>query len=159
MKRLNLAETAQLAEIVAAMAVIISLIYVGFQLKANTDAVRSASIQAITSTSIEVIGAQNADPELARIRRTGNEDFSALTADETYRYNILNRQIWLTFHNVYLQRNLGVTGGELWSTYERIICIDMLRPGVVATWSFHARVLDPGFVAMVEACPKFKELK
>ena len=158
MKKLNLTEYAQLAEIIAAIAVVISLIYVGVQLKANTDAVRSVSIQEITNTSVGVLGGQVADPEISRIRRLGNEDLSSLTADEVYRYHILQRQIWLTFHNVYLQRNLQVIGSELWSTYERIICREMLSPGVVETWSHHSHVLDPGFVIIVEACPRFKEL-
>ena len=45
--KISLGQLAQIAEIVAALAVVISLIYVGRQLESNTSAARSATVQAI----------------------------------------------------------------------------------------------------------------
>ncbi len=93
MKKLTLLEYSELAEVFAAIAVVISLVYVGFQIKANTAAVRSASIQAVTNTSITFLGQVIADSDLAHIRRIGDADPSKLTPDEGSRYFTLQRQI------------------------------------------------------------------
>ena len=155
MRKPTLNEWAQLSEIVAAVAVVISLVYVGVGLRANTSAIRSASVQAITNTSVAGLTAQNSSADLSRIRRIGDVDQSALDEDEQYRYRTLYRQIWLSFQNVYLQRNLEVVGDELWETYLRIICAEFQNPGVRATWKDHSSVLNPDFVAAAEACPSF----
>ena len=158
MRKIGLADIGQLAVIIAALAVVVSIFYVGIQLKANTAAVQSASVQAITNTSMEFLSVQNTNPELSKIRETGDSDPSDLDADDVYRYFILNRQVWLMFQNVYLQRDLGIVGTKIWGTYSRIICSELVKPGTVETWPAHSRNLDPGFVAIVEACPTFQEL-
>jgi hypothetical protein len=157
LRKNGLAEFAQIAEIIAALAVVVSIFYVGIQLKANTAAIQSASVQAITNTSMEFLSVQNTNLDLSKIRETGDLDPSDLDPDDVYRYFILNRQVWLMFQNVYLQRDLGVVGSKLWGTYSRIICFELVKPGTVETWQSHARNLDPGFVAVVEACSTFEE--
>jgi hypothetical protein len=152
LKKLTLLEYSELAEVFAAIAVVISLVYVGIQLKTNTAAVQSASIQQVTNTSLSVLAEVTTNPDLARIRRIGDTDPSKLTADESYRYFMLQRQIWLTMQNVYLQRDLEVIGAKMWSTYQRMICRNLLQPGMVELWHYHSDVLDPGLVAFVEAC-------
>lgn len=156
MKRLTLNEWAQLAEIIAAIAVVISLVYVGAGLRANTSAIQSASVQAITNTSVAGLTTQAASADLSRLRRIGDLNYAALDEDDQYRYFTLYRQIWISFQNVYLQRNLEVVGEELWETYLRIVCAEFEKPGVRETWSEHASVLDPGFVAAAEACSTFQ---
>jgi len=155
MKKLTLTEYAQIAEVVAAVAVVVSLVYVGIGLRDNTAAVRSASVQAITTTSQNGLIAESTSADLSRIRRIGDENPSDLDVDERRRYGTLYRQIWLSFQNVYFQRDLGTVGADLWGTYERIICTQFTKAGVRMTWDDHAVVLDPGFVGAAEACTTF----
>ncbi len=58
--------------------------------------------------------------------------------------------------NVYLQKDLDIIGDKTWGTYQKIICGNLLGEGMVELWQYHSDVLDPGFVAIVEACPKFE---
>lgn len=143
---------AQLAEIVAAVAVVVSLLYVGLQLRANTAAIRSSSLQAITSNTASVLQMQAANPELLRIRRTGDESPAALNEEEAYQYYIFYRTFWLNHQNSFFQRRLDVIDDDMWDVYQRVICGNMSRPGVRATWPDHAQVLDTAFVAAVESC-------
>ena len=155
MRRLSLGEFAQIAEIVAAVAVVVSLVYVGIGLRDNTFAVRSASAQAVTNTSLDILFGQATNADLSHIRIVGDDDYSALTEEEKYRYYLLYRPIWLSWQNVYLQQELGVIDPKLWGTYERVICATMDKPGVQESWHIHSSVLDPGFVALAEACSSF----
>lgn len=155
MRKITLSEGAQIAEIVAAIAVVVSLLYVGLQLRANTAAVRSASIQAITSTTADVLLVQSSNPELIRIRRVGDEDHTSLSDDEAYQYYLFYRQFWLNHQNNHFQRRLGVIDDDVWGVFERIICFQTSKSGVRATWPDHTNVLDAAFIAIVEQCPEF----
>ena len=152
MARPRLAELAQAAEVVAAVAVVVSLVYVGRELQTNTAAVRGAAQQSITSAQAEIVLLEASDSALARIRQIGDSDPSALTEAEAFRYHLLLRQIWINLQNVYLQNELGLIDPRLWSVNHRTICGVWSSPGVRTTWPGHRPVLDQGFISLVEAC-------
>jgi hypothetical protein len=151
-KKLQLGELAHYAEIAAAMAVVVSLIYVGRQVEDNTAAIRSSTMQAVADSSDVALQNLTADEDLSRIRMTGDADNSALTELEAKRYMNFNRGQWLRMQNIYAQQQLGVLDEGFWYTYSRIICSIYATHGVRATWSDHSGVLDPNFVKFVESC-------
>jgi hypothetical protein len=55
MSKIKLTELAQIAEIIAAVAVVMSLIYVGKEVQSNTAAVRGASMQAVATTDADIL--------------------------------------------------------------------------------------------------------
>lgn len=74
MKKLSLSELANLAEIVGAAAIVVSLIYVGQELKANTAAVQAASLQSITNSSSVSMLAVVENGDFADIRLRGDQE-------------------------------------------------------------------------------------
>ena len=153
MKKPKLSELANYAEIVAAIAVIASLIYVGRQVEDNTAAIRSSTMQAVANSSDIALQNQAADEDLTRIRLTGNADVSTLSEVEAFRYGSFHRGMWIRMQNIYAQRRLGVLDDSFWYTYSKIICEIYAPPGVRATWPAHSAVLDTEFVEFVESCP------
>lgn len=154
MKKPRLAEFAQMAEVVAAVAVVVSLSYVGRELRTNTIAIRGAAQQSITSAQAEIVLLEASDSAVARIRQIGDADPSRLTEAEAFRYHLLLRQIWINLQNVYLQNELGLIDSRLWNVNHRTTCGVWSSAGVQATWPAHLPVLDEGFAALVEACPR-----
>jgi len=152
MRKPNLTELAHVAEITAAIAVIVSLIYVGQQVRENTAAIRSATMQAVANSSDVALQNQAASEQLSRIRRIGDADFSALTEAEASRYWTVYRAIWIRMQNIHAQQKLGVLDASFWFTYSKIICEIYAIPGARAIWPSHADVLDPDFVEFVESC-------
>jgi hypothetical protein len=152
MKRLGLSELAQLAEVVAAMAVVLSLIYVGRELQSNTAAIRAASLQGVADASAEILLSTASDSALSRIRQVGNRDVSLLTEAEAYRYHTLLRQVLLSLQNVYFQHELGVLDSRIWAGYQRVLCDMFANPGVRDAWAVHEHILDPEFAKLVEDC-------
>lgn len=149
----RLAVLAQLAEVVAAVAVVVSLVYVGRQLRNNTAAIQGSSVQATTINASQSLLEAATDSSLARILRVGSEDPSRLTPTETWRREAFIRQFWLISQSVYLQNELGTMEPREWRTYARIICDVWSRPGTRASWPLHRDLLDEGFVELVESCP------
>lgn len=152
MKRPSLAEFAQLAEVVAAVAVIISLVYVGRELRSNTAAIRAESLQGVADASAQILLTTASDSALSRIRQLGDQDVSLLSEAEAYRYGTLMRQVLLTFQNVYFQYELKVLEPRVWRGYQRVICDYSSNPGIRDTWDLHRHALDPGFAEFVESC-------
>ena len=74
-----MSDLANLAEIVGAVAIVISLIYVGQELRANTAAVQAASLQSITNSSSASMLAVFESGEFAWIRLQCDQDPSRLS--------------------------------------------------------------------------------
>ena len=152
MSKIKLAEIAQIAEVIAAVAVVVSLIYVGTEVQSNTSAVRGAAMQAIATTDANALMTIAADAELSEIIRVGQQDPSQLNPADAFRYRLYMRQFWLSFQNIYQQSELGLIDSSVWQSYVSVICGVWSRPGTRETWSNHVNVLEPSFVAVVEAC-------
>ena len=91
MKKPALGDLANLAEIVGAIAIVISLIYVGQELTANTAAVKAASLQSITNSSSASMLAVVENGDFAEIRLQGDRDPTQLSEVEGLRYVLYQR--------------------------------------------------------------------
>lgn len=152
MSRLKLAELGQIAEIVAAVAVVASLIYVGKEVQSNTSAIQGAAMQAIATTDADALMTIASSADLSEIVRQGHQDSSQLTPADAFRYELFMRQFWLSFQNIYQQSELGLIDPSVWQSYVSVICGMWSQSGVQDTWPVHINVLEHSFVAVVEAC-------
>ena len=152
MSRIRLAELAQIAEVIAAVAVVLSLIYVGREVQSNTSAVQGAAMQAVATTDADALLTIASDSALSEIVRLGYQDSSQLTPADAFRYYLFMRQFWLSMQNVYQQSELNLIDRSVWRSYVSVICGMWSRSGPRETWSDHSDVLNPGFVALVEEC-------
>lgn len=149
---MKLEKWAQVAEIIAAVAVVVSIVYLGREVESNTSAVRGAAMQAIAATDAEILMTVAADSELSEIVRVGQRTPAQLSPAEAFRYRMYMRQFWLSFQNIYQQSELGLIESSVWQSYRTVICGMWSLPGTRATWSDHVNILDSGFVEVVEAC-------
>ena len=154
MSRITLAKFAQIAEIVAAVAIVVSLIYVGREVKNNTRAVQGAAMQAVATTDADALLTIASDSSLSEIIRLGQQDSSQLSPPEAFRYKLHMRQFWLSMQNIYQQSELGLIDLSVWRSYISVICGVWSHPGTRETWPDHTSVLDGAFVAVVEACDR-----
>jgi hypothetical protein len=151
-RKIVLSEWAQIAEIVAAVAVVFSLIYVGFELQENTSAVRAASVQSTTTGIRDGLMMVASDADFTRIVRLGSYERSALSEDEAYRFGIFSRQHWLFFQGMWVQHSLDVLDDSAWQSYQQIICSVLRLPGNREDWPSHVNALNHEFVAWFEEC-------
>jgi hypothetical protein len=83
---MNLNDLANLGQIIGAVAVVISLFYVASQIRQNTNAVRSATAQAVHEHFSIWYNLVAADAELAQIAANGLRDYSSLSEQERVRF-------------------------------------------------------------------------
>ena len=150
----TLSNLAHLAEIIGAIAIVISLIYVGRELNANTAAVQAASLQSVTNASSVSMLAVVENEDFARIRIQATRDVSQLSETERLRWFLYQRQMWLHFQNVWQQWELGTLDNGVWQGYERVICRDLLGDDAARQqWrDRHVYALSAQFVSHLEKC-------
>ena len=111
---MNWAAIGAVSDMLGAIAVVLSLVYVAAQVRHNTDALsRAASADAIAGIrhwNENVIG----DPALARIFSRGVEDMNALDEDGRIRFIILMLNLIKTFEDMHYQFSKGAMEPEVW---------------------------------------------
>ena len=93
MRKLDLAEWASIAEVVGAIAVVISLVYVGLQVSANTAEIRASNRQQLVNRSADATQTAASNPQLAGalIKAAGGDPLSA-TEYAQYAYFVRGMQ-------------------------------------------------------------------
>lgn len=143
-----------LLELAGAGAVLLGLVFVGLELRQNTEAVEAASLQNQTDASTDYLLLIASDIELARIWLDASTDPSQLSEIDLLRYFFLSRARWLRMQNAYLQWRRGTLNDEDWSFYNGLIC-RVGTDGAIrfkSTWEEHRLALTEGFVEFVENC-------
>jgi hypothetical protein len=150
----TLSNLAHLAEIIGAIAIVISLVYVGRELNANTAAVQAASLQSVTNASSVSMLAVVENEDFAKIRIQATRDVSQLSETERLRWILYQRQMWLHFQNVWQQWKLGTLDNGVWQGYERVICRDLLGAETARQqWQdWHVYALSAEFVSHLDRC-------
>jgi len=145
-----------IVEASGAIAVLLGLVFVGLELRQNTEAVEAATFQALTDASSNYILSIASDPELNRINSIGHADPSALNELEYARFFMVNRSYWVRMQNVYSQWQRGTLSNDDWRMYEYVICGSgeklNSRNGLIQTFDEHRQMLTPKFVKFIETC-------
>jgi hypothetical protein len=134
-----------IGEVLGAVAVVLSLVYVAAQVRHNTTALRRAAsadaIAGIRNWNQTLIG----DPVMARVFGQGVEDINALDADGRARFIILMLNFLKTFEDMHYQFSKGAMEPEVWQGWEQLAKIYLTRPGVRQYWSERRHVFSPAF--------------
>ena len=151
--KLKLKQWAQIAEVVGAVAIIVSLIYVGSELKHNTVATQAATFQQMVQLSTTSLISIASDADLTEIMTRAVQDPDLLNDQERFRWFLINRAQWRGMEAAFFQYQHGVLGDPEWMSYEKMMCGEIFTvTGGHAGWDRHRFVLSPDFVTFIESC-------
>lgn len=131
---MSLEQAALISQIISAIAVIASLIFVGFQLSQNTRAVRASTSQAHSATYLQAVTSLFDDAEMASIWRRGLLDFNALDDDERVRFLAFTSALFRFYEASRIQMLRGQLDNEHWHTIKQQIVSLAGQPGIAAWW-------------------------
>ena len=146
-------KTKLVIEVTGAIAVFLGLVFVGLELRQNTNAVEAATFQSLTDASNDFIMTIASDAELNRIYTSGLADVSSLNSDEYQRFYMTIRSFWVRMQNVYSQWQRGTLSDDDWRLYQAVICADQNdESGMKATFDEHRMILSEEFQQFVDLC-------
>ena len=132
---MSLEEFNYVAEIIASIAVIASLIYVGREVGQNTKATHAAAAQANVNAINEYVGLINASDRLADILQQGANGLSALKGGDLIRFMAFHDQAFIAFQSYYLQWKDGALDEGLWLTHRQAALDLLAQPGQQEWWA------------------------
>ena len=115
MTKLRLSDWANIAEVVGALAVVLSLIYVGIQVRDNTEAVRASNRQQLVDRAHSATNNAATSPELAAaIAKLSRGEM--LTPAEHVQYSFFVRAMLYDVQEAYLLYREGRLDERYWKT-------------------------------------------
>lgn len=146
----KLSELANIAEIIGAFAVVVSLIYVGVQVNDSNRAVRSASVNDANVAVQEWYMAIGSDEQASRLFYRALMSESALPNEEEFQFIMFFHGVFLAFQNSYLMAEEGTVDPELVDGLTGAILAVKDTPGTRRYWQQRRTTLHPRFVAYVD---------
>ena len=127
-----------MGQIVGAIAVVVSLIYLAREIRSNARSARMASVGTLTGW----LGQLAQHPHLAEVWHHGVRDYESVGGTERTRYNAFVFGLFRIFEEMYYQRLDGHLDPRLWREIETPMR-DVINkfPGIQAWW----RLFSPWF--------------
>lgn len=148
--KLKLSELASLAEVVGAIAVVISLVYVGAQVRDTTRAVRSAAINDANIALQSWYQMMSSDPEGIEVFLEGALSTEPLSQEEEFRYMMQSMAFFYAIQNVYLLGREGSLDEDTAAALTAGIQATRNTPGADRFWSQRRWYFEPEFVEFVD---------
>jgi hypothetical protein len=147
---MNLTDLANLGQVIGAVAVVISLIYVAYQIRQNTNAVRAATAQSVHEHFANWYHLLASDGELSAVLIAGLQDYASLSEKDKGRF-IATFMAFLSYsQNAFLKWRQGLLAPSLWAGWEQIIMNFTGSPGGRAFWKERAYLFGEDFRRHVE---------
>lgn len=119
-------DTGQFATILSAAAVVLSLAFVGYEIRQNTAMMRGATMQSISDTYVDYVTAIGADPELAELfRRFHAGEVSTVFESYGWRWGMIRTEC---FEEYWENSSQLVVGSEFAPFFERQVQIGPSAP-------------------------------
>lgn len=149
---MQIQEWAAIGEIVGAIGIIATLIYLSIQIRQNTKSTETSTISAFMESYSSATRAWGASTELARVVRIGNTDFDSLNEDEKFQYFALIGQFFVNFESLFSLFESGVLDPRRWATIKADIAAFVHFSGGRVFWkqTREAWVGYPEFVELVD---------
>jgi len=141
---------AAVSDVLAALAVIVTLGYVAVQIRQNTSALRSAATQGTHDQSAAQYDLLAANPELSDIFVRGLEVPDTLTRIETGRFYAFLLGVIFRFQNWYLQTQSQAIDKEHIESWARILRQISGMPGFKQFWADRRHLFTPALVDHLE---------
>jgi hypothetical protein len=154
---MNWDAVAAIAELTGALAVVLSLIYLGKQIKSslkimeqNIKAMQSASESSSMAQTLEMFKTQIESREIAELISKGHRNFDELDFVDKYRYSLFLQAIFEVHQTYHAQTQRGGAGLEIWGYYSRVFDNLCRVPAVVRWWKQNRDVFDPSFAEYID---------
>ena len=149
---MNLNAIANIAELIAALGVIVSVVYLAIQIRDNTKSSRIQERQNTTRQFADSMDILLLHPDLAEIHDKGRDNPEELSTKDLIRFRrLLLRGFWY-FSAQYQQFVVGAIGDEEWAESISIIRAYIAHRGVKEWWTDgHGReYFSPSFADFID---------
>jgi hypothetical protein len=154
----NLEAINALAQLIAAIGVIVSLFYLAAQIRQNTRSMRAMMVESLAKSIADVIRPMAEDRDLMRAFHLVVEDWHGATDDDRMRALPLFFSTFKLFENAWFQQRQGTLEREQWEGWDAYIRMYYHRPGVKDWWRLRRAAFAAGFRDYIESSEPIHDL-
>ena len=137
-------------EIVGIVGIIVSLIFLGYELKRSNDIAETEAVATIYSMTNELGLAMAENPELSRVFGQALSEFDSLSPDDRWTFYVLLEYVVNVNEAAWKYYDKGVINQEEADFYTRGLCKLIGRhPSLVEAWQSNKQDRLPGFYEYV----------
>jgi hypothetical protein len=129
MKQWPLEKAHQVGELIAAVAVVVSLLLVAFEVKQNNEEQQQAMTQELITSYTDIVTLLARDRELRCAYIKGIKDYGSLNGEEALAVGAYLIALMRHREDLYLQYLDGAVKPSVWQGFDRATRIAMQRPG------------------------------
>jgi hypothetical protein len=142
-----------IAELLGAIGVIASLVYLGRQIRDGQRALRASSYQQFRQDIFQTMNRGMTEPRIAQATRSGMANLAELDEEDAYQFGFWAHGVMHSYDNAYYQYRMGMLDDERWEMHRAdVASLFTDNPGVVQWWR-HAigrSAFSAAFRALVE---------
>lgn len=147
---MTIQDLGSISEIVAAIATVITLIYLAIQIRLNTKATMDEATRSLVLANSEAANDLVRDGELADIMQRGFHGHGSLTPTEQMRHNLYLFAYYNQVDYAYERFREGYLDERSWNKIAKEIPLYVGAPGGKTWWASDKVRFSPEFVAYVE---------
>ena len=143
---MSLDDLAKIGELVGAIGVVVSLLYLAREIRQNTKAVWLSAYDRYVAAGAGVRRSVIESPDVARIFSTGLAEPERLDALEQVRFRVFMLDLMQGFQVQFAQMGASNLGREEWQATCQTIRRVLVQPGGRRFWETHTSEFPPAFV-------------
>jgi hypothetical protein len=130
----SLEDLGNIGDFIGGVAVVVSLMYLAFQIRRNTLYIQASTIQSATEAATEIMELMARDPDVLRLFQAGTHDFEALSEFDRYRFGTVMGTLLYRFENLVTQTQRGLLPHDSWEGILNRLKGTFALPGTLAWW-------------------------
>ena len=150
MSKLKLSDWSNITDIIGTAVVIITLIFVGLQVRQNTSAVQSSAAQAVHDNFATWYTSLQSEPKLIDITVKGFKNYQSLTETEKGQFIATMMAFCSYSQNAFYKWKEGSLAPELWRGWEFVSMNLFSTPGGKEFWEERSYLFGAAFRKYVE---------
>jgi hypothetical protein len=159
METLTLEQAYYVGELTAALAVIISLLYVGRQMKQNTEAIQINAAQEFVQMFNTFTADLGNNKEIATIWYQGTTDYDGLDKIDSIRFHAMAAQWMRIMESIFQQRKRGAIDEDTWQGIINLQKDTVSMPGIIKWEKIRGHWHGPEFRDWIKSLRQFSDIK
>ena len=150
MRKLKLTDVESIAEITGAVAIVVSLIYVGIQVSDSTLAVRSATATQTSASMSQLYHSIGTNSQATHVFLSGLTEPNSLSREETVQFVYMLHGLMLQYQAAFYVSEQGTLDVEMRESLINTILGITKLPGFLKYWSQRREVFKASFRTFVD---------
>jgi hypothetical protein len=142
---MNWEAVSAVAESLGAIAVVLSLLYVGYQVRQNTRQERVAAHRPMVAELGRALDVVAQDAEIADLFLRGSQGYARLSVSDKVRFSCYMGRLFRLFEQLYHEHLDGALDDMIWTGIQNAIRDLNAPPGVQEWWSTRSHWASPAF--------------